>query len=126
MKESRMDPKLSPSNPNIIGFIHHNDVWVSNITTGREKQLTQTHSGLPQNSAVDETVSAGVPSFVVQEEFDRYTGYWWKPMIENDNKFCVLYEEVRKENLYLLRIRLKYCSCINHFFPSGFLPQTAT
>lgn len=123
MKESRMDPKLSPSNPNIIGFIHHNDVWVSNITTGREKQLTQTHSGLPQNSAVDETVSAGVPSFVVQEEFDRYTGYWWKPMIENDNKFCVLYEEVRKKTLYLLRIRLKYCSCIDHFFPSGFLKQ---
>ena len=23
--------------------------------------------------------SAGVPPFVVQEEFDRYTGYWWQP-----------------------------------------------
>ncbi len=89
-----MDPKLSPSNPNIIAFIHHNDVWVNNVTTGREKQLTWTHSGLPQNSTLDETISAGVPSFVVQEEFDRYTGYWWKPKTENDEKFCILYEEV--------------------------------
>jgi hypothetical protein len=89
-----MDPKLSPSNPNIIGFLHHNDVWVSNVTTGQEKQLTWTHSGFPQNSSVEEPISAGVPSFIVQEEFDRYTGYWWKPKIENDDKFCILYEEV--------------------------------
>ena len=93
-KEPRMDPKLSPLNPNIIAFIHHNDVWVSNVTTGQEKQLTWTRSGLPQNSNVDEAVSAGVPSFVVQEEFDRYTGYWWRPKKENDNKLCILYEEV--------------------------------
>ena len=26
-----------------------------------------------------EGVTAGVASFVVQEEFDRYTGYWWRP-----------------------------------------------
>ena len=25
-------------------------------------------------------VSAGVPSFVAQEEFDRYVGYWWQPV----------------------------------------------
>ena len=90
-----MDPKLSPSNPNIIAFIHHNDIWVSNVTTGQEKQLTWTHSEIPQNNPVDETVSAGVPSFVVQEEFDRYTGYWWKPKTDSDNKFCILYEEVQ-------------------------------
>ena len=27
----------------------------------------------------DNPLSAGVPSFVMQEEFDRYTGYWWSP-----------------------------------------------
>jgi hypothetical protein len=27
----------------------------------------------------DDAVSAAVPSFVVQEEFNRYTGYWWQP-----------------------------------------------
>lgn len=93
-----MDPKLSPANPNVIAFIHHKDVWVSNVNTGCEKRLTWTHSGLPQNTGVEEAISAGVPSFVVQEEFDRYTGYWWQPIVENNNKFCILYEEV----LYLV------------------------
>ncbi len=23
--------------------------------------------------------SAGAPSFIIQEEFYRYTGYWWQP-----------------------------------------------
>ncbi len=23
--------------------------------------------------------SAGAPSFIIQVEFDRYTGYWWQP-----------------------------------------------
>ena len=32
-------------------------------------------------SLADDPLSAGVPSFVVQEEFDRYTGYWWQPQI---------------------------------------------
>ena len=31
------------------------------------------------NSISEDPKSAGVPSFVVQEEFDRYTGYWWQP-----------------------------------------------
>ena len=24
-------------------------------------------------------LSAGVPAYVTQEEFDRFTGYWWEP-----------------------------------------------
>lgn len=31
-----------------------------------------------KNLAAD-ALSAGVPSFVVQEEFDRFTGFWWQP-----------------------------------------------
>ena len=30
-------------------------------------------------------VSAGVPSFVIQEEFDRFVGYWWQPSITQNN-----------------------------------------
>jgi len=25
-------------------------------------------------------MSAGIPSYVTQEEFNRYTGYWWQPV----------------------------------------------
>ena len=34
---------------------------------------------LENKSFEENCFSAGVPSFVVQEEFDRYTGYWWQP-----------------------------------------------
>lgn len=30
----------------------------------------------------DDPKSAGVATFVLQEEFDRYTGYWWCPSAE--------------------------------------------
>lgn len=28
----------------------------------------------------DDPISAGVPSYVTQEEFNRYTGFWWQPL----------------------------------------------
>lgn len=34
-------------------------------------------------SLEENPISAGAPSFVVQEEFDRYTGYWWQPVLDN-------------------------------------------
>lgn len=30
--------------------------------------------------------SAGVATFVLQEEFDRYSGYWWCPEAEASKK----------------------------------------
>ncbi|VDP46813.1 unnamed protein product [Soboliphyme baturini] len=35
---------------------------------------------------------AGIPSFIIQEEFDRYCGYWWSPVNYHGCLF-VLYEE---------------------------------
>ena len=94
--EMRIDPKISPSDSNVIAFIHHNDLRVTNISSNK-KQLTWSNSGVL--NVVDEALLAGVPSFVVQEEFDRSTGYWWQPRTESDdyskaNKYCILYEEV--------------------------------
>ena len=80
--ESKMDAKLCPCDSNLVAFIHRNDLWVHNLLTGEERRLTYTNGGSP--NMVDEPVSAGVPSFVVQEEFDRYTGYWWQPKCEID------------------------------------------
>lgn len=40
-------------------------------------------------------VMAGQSSFILQEEFDRYTGYWWDPTTERQDKtYRILYEEV--------------------------------
>lgn len=37
----------------------------------------------------DDPKSAGVATFVTQEEFDRFTGYWWSPVAhEGDCHIC--------------------------------------
>ena len=70
-----------------------------------------------------EPLSAGVPSFVVQEEFDRYTGYWWCPTplatdlhldspeydissssSTSSSSYCILYEEVDESMVEILNI----------------------
>lgn len=80
--ETKMDAKLCPCDPNLVAFIHRNDVWVNNIVTEEERRLTYTNQGSP--SPMEEPISAGVASFIVQEEFDRYTGYWWQPKFSTD------------------------------------------
>ena len=109
-KETRMDPKISPCDPNVIAFIHHNDIWVSNVSSKKEKRLSWTTFGKAgATGSVDQPISAGVPSFVVQEEFDRYTGYWWKPKTKGDNgnKYCILYEEVCDLCNYIFKLILR-------------------
>lgn len=33
------------------------------------------------NNVKEDPKSAGVATFVIQEEFDRFTGYWWCPAV---------------------------------------------
>ena len=76
---SKMDAKICSSNANIISFIDNGDIWVANIVTGLEMRLT-----FLRMSGRDDAISAGVPAHVMQEEFDRFTGYWWEPRKEQD------------------------------------------
>ncbi|XP_063651227.1 dipeptidyl peptidase 8 isoform X16 [Pan troglodytes] len=76
----RMDPKLCPADPDWIAFIHSNDIWISNIVTREERRLTYVHNELANME--EDARSAGVATFVLQEEFDRYSGYWWCPKAE--------------------------------------------
>jgi len=43
-----------------------------------------------KNLAAD-ALSAGVPSFVVQEEFDRFTGFWWQPSTTSNGLFYAVF-----------------------------------
>ena len=43
------------------------------------------------SNVLDDPKSAGVATFVIQEEFDRFTGYWWCPTAstEGQSVFCL-------------------------------------
>jgi dipeptidyl-peptidase 9 len=45
--------------------------------SGSTLRLTYAHKG--GRSLADDPLSAGIPSYVMQEEFNRYQGYWWQP-----------------------------------------------
>ncbi|XP_042783983.1 dipeptidyl peptidase 9 isoform X7 [Prionailurus viverrinus] len=103
----RMDPKICPADPAFFSFINNNDLWVANIETGEERRLTFCHRGSP--SVLDDPRSAGVATFVIQEEFDRFTGYWWCPAASGEGpEGCktlrILYEEVDESEVEIIHV----------------------
>ncbi|CAK8694929.1 dipeptidyl peptidase 9-like [Clavelina lepadiformis] len=100
-KGSRMDPKMSPENPKVVAFIHENDIWVTHTESHMEKRLTYSHKAC--KNSIDDTFSSGIASYIVQEEFDRYTGYWWQPNNPPD-KHRILYELVDESDVEVLHI----------------------
>ena len=63
------DPKVSPDG-GYVSFVRARNLWVVDLDTGVEIQLT--HDG-------SDTIGNGVAEFVADEEMDRHTGYWWAP-----------------------------------------------
>ncbi|XP_078189546.1 dipeptidyl peptidase 8 isoform X16 [Callithrix jacchus] len=102
----RMDPKLCPADPDWIAFIHSNDIWISNIVTREERRLTYVHNELANME--EDARSAGVATFVLQEEFDRYSGYWWCPKTETTPSggkiLRILYEENDESEVEIIHV----------------------
>ena len=63
------DPKVSPKG-GYVSFIRERNLWVIDLASGKETQLTKDGS---------EVIGNGVAEFVADEEMDRHTGYWWAP-----------------------------------------------
>lgn len=63
------DAKLSPKG-GFVSFIRARDLWVIDLATGAEAQLTRDASP---------TIANGIAEFVADEEMNRHTGYWWAP-----------------------------------------------
>uniref|UniRef100_A0A671VBG8 dipeptidyl-peptidase IV n=1 Tax=Sparus aurata TaxID=8175 RepID=A0A671VBG8_SPAAU len=106
MSSTRMDPKICPGDPNFIGFINNNDIWVTSIQTNEERRLTFCHKGI--DNPKEDTKSAGVATFVTQEEFDRFTGYWWSPAAREESDggktLQILYEEVDESEVEIIHV----------------------
>ncbi|KAG0253667.1 dipeptidylpeptidase [Actinomortierella ambigua] len=69
----RMDPKLGGTDMNLIAFTRTRDLWVV-TTSGVETQLT-----FCSRNKSNTAISCGIAEFIMQEEFHRYTNYYWAP-----------------------------------------------
>ncbi len=63
------DPKISPKG-RYLSFLRKQNLYVIELATGVEKQLTRDGGG---------TIFNGEPEFVAQEEMGQTTGYFWAP-----------------------------------------------
>ena len=81
--QSRLNATMCPSNPDLIAFVGSGDIWAMDSVQGKEFRLTHCRKGFDCLS--QDPLTAGLPSYVTQEEFNRYTGFWWRPVTEGRN-----------------------------------------
>ncbi|CAO3609304.1 unnamed protein product [Cunninghamella echinulata] len=89
----RYDPKLGGMNNDLIAFIRYRDIWITTME-GDEVQLTFCSD--------HDSLSCGVSEYVMQEEFHRYTGYYWFPSNIPSDMNRILYLETNDEDVELV------------------------
>ncbi|WP_444934186.1 DPP IV N-terminal domain-containing protein [Microbulbifer sp. JTAC008] len=93
------DVKVSPEG-HFVSFIRDQNIYIVDLKTGREKQLT---------SDGKDHIKNGMAEFVAQEEMDRMTGYWWSP---DDQHIAFLQvdespvDQVTRSEIYADRIEM--------------------
>ncbi|KAL0478630.1 DPP9, partial [Acrasis kona] len=80
---AKMDAKFSPDGC-LVSYISDRDIYFHDIKKGLTHRITTS----PDNC------TSGVAEFIMQEEFDRFTGYWWDPSCPVDQTYRVAYLEV--------------------------------
>ena len=105
------DATISP-NGRYVAFIREQNLFVLEIATGKETQLTFDGGGVIKN---------GMAEFVAQEEMGRMTGYWWAP---DDSKIAftrtdesgvaeVVRNEIYADEIKLFNQRYPYTGTAN-------------
>eukprot|EP00042_Codosiga_hollandica_P056507 m.814212 g.814212 ORF g.814212 m.814212 type:complete len:452 (+) comp59365_c0_seq13:6-1361(+) len=102
--EARIDPQFCPANADLVAFVRNNELWVHVISTQVECQLTHAGAGLPEG-----TLTAGVAPYIIQEEFNRYTGFRWAPVAQTAEgsaqlTYSIVYEVVDSRDVALIRL----------------------
>ncbi|KAI8905395.1 dipeptidyl peptidase IV N-terminal region-domain-containing protein [Powellomyces hirtus] len=67
-ESARLDPKVGGVRNHLLSFIRDRDLYVATFD-GKEQRLTWS----------DACISHGIAEYIMQEEFRRFTGYWWCP-----------------------------------------------
>uniref|UniRef100_U3JEM2 dipeptidyl-peptidase IV n=1 Tax=Ficedula albicollis TaxID=59894 RepID=U3JEM2_FICAL len=73
------------------------------------QMLSHLCSSAGLSNVLDDPKSAGVATFVIQEEFDRFTGYWWCPTASTEGPedlktLRILYEEVDESEVEIIHV----------------------
>jgi hypothetical protein len=76
---AKINPCFCPTNADLIGYIRDTNLYACNLITGEEIALTNLAKDYP-----NKLMTAGLPSYVVQEEFSRYNGFWWRSNVKED------------------------------------------
>ncbi|XP_068086036.1 dipeptidyl peptidase 9 [Anabrus simplex] len=121
---AKLNPQICPSNPDLVAYVCNSDIWVTHTLTGSTVRLTFAHKG--GRSLADDPLSAGIPSYVMQEEFSRYQGYWWQPKC-TDGIYRIVYEEVDDSDVKIFCFPSSTSNCgeIEEFrFPRAGTPNS--
>lgn len=105
------DAKFSPR-ANFVSFIREQNIYVIDIDSGKETQLTTSGGG---------TIKNGMSEFVAQEEMGRMTGYWWAPNekhiaflnVDESPVDIAIRNEIYAENIKLVEQRYPYTGTPN-------------
>lgn len=109
--EFETDATISPTG-RYVAFIRNQNLFVLEIASGKETQLTTDGGGEIKN---------GMAEFVAQEEMGRMTGYWWAP---DDSKIAftrtdesgvaeVVRNEIYADEIKLFNQRYPYTGTAN-------------
>lgn len=97
-RSAAIDPQICPQNSDLVAYVCNGDIWVIHTLSGHSERLTYAHDG--RRSFSEDPLTAGVPSYVMQEEFSRYQGFWWQPA-STDEIYRIVYEEVDESDVSL-------------------------
>ncbi|KAA8491964.1 Dipeptidyl peptidase 8 [Porphyridium purpureum] len=88
--EPRLDAKWS-ADGRVVAFVRDSELWILDSHSGKERQITRKDVEQDGQKSNRKTAN-GVAEYIMQEEFDRYTGYWWYPEAVWDmQERCVVY-----------------------------------
>jgi len=118
---AKMDCKFSPDGQ-FVSFVASGDLYVYHIETDVIQRLTHT-SLKSSNHPKRRTISAGVSEFIMQEEFDRYTGYWWCPVVSTMNG---IEEQGSSSSSNNVTYKIAYLEVDESNVPTILIPQSGT
>ncbi|THD19299.1 Dipeptidyl-peptidase 9 (S09 family) [Fasciola hepatica] len=96
-----LQPVICPTNRDLVACVANSELTVGHVPSNTWVQLTHV--------ANESGLSAGMPSYVVQEEFDRYIGYWWRPSPVEEapgytKQYHILYELVDERKVQVVHL----------------------